>query len=58
MKIASLAVLATVSLLICFALVFFTLQKIAEDAPGAIGSMVAQAQVAYQKSHDAAIKGH
>lgn len=57
MKIAALAILSIVSLLVCIAIVATTLQQLADEAPAAIGSMVAQAQVAYQKSHDAAMKG-
>ena len=57
MKVAALAILSLMSLFICIALVAFTAQKIADEAPAAIGQMVGQAQIAYQKAHDDAVKG-
>lgn len=57
MKVAALAILSLVSLFICIALVAFAAQKIADEAPSAIGQMVGQAQITYQKAHDDAVKG-
>jgi hypothetical protein len=55
MKIAAAVMLWAVSALVMIAMIGLIANKLANELPGAIGSAVAQAQVSYQKAHDAAV---